>query len=75
MSEMTVLLNSEICILSVHLDIHPWFDGMGFVLIPASFEILKKMQEVAEHNSKCDNKDNRKHYKALQVCFHTYACL
>ncbi|KAE9382856.1 hypothetical protein BT96DRAFT_951841, partial [Gymnopus androsaceus JB14] len=62
MDEATFNLNSRWNIILLRLDIHPWFDGMGFILIPFSIRVLRKMAEVASHNLKCLSKDARRRY-------------
>ncbi|KAE9385888.1 hypothetical protein BT96DRAFT_1006639 [Gymnopus androsaceus JB14] len=69
MKAATFNLNSRWNIILLRLDIHPWFDNMGFVFIPVDTEVLEKMLEVATHNAGCIKADARisyNHFKELR---------
>ncbi|KAF9071372.1 hypothetical protein BDP27DRAFT_526694 [Rhodocollybia butyracea] len=44
MAPGTLNVNSRYNIFLMRFDIHPWFDGMGFVWIPASLTLLHEME-------------------------------
>ncbi|KAE9392033.1 hypothetical protein BT96DRAFT_1000733 [Gymnopus androsaceus JB14] len=57
MKEGMLNLNSRWNIILLRLDIHAWFDGMGFIFFPVNIKVLKQILTVTNHNSKCSKAD------------------
>ncbi|KAE9385379.1 hypothetical protein BT96DRAFT_949879 [Gymnopus androsaceus JB14] len=62
-------LNSRWNIILLKFDVHPWYDGQGFVLIPRDISLLESKDALIQHNTAQHDLEpkhrDRQHFKLL----------